>query len=92
LLKKYIKWGVWRLAVCPPYIQDARFLKVNEGTLFCRYLRNITKSDPLLYHVHLYDHPAASSSSVPHLTKYYERDQNEIGGAYGTYVGEERYI
>jgi hypothetical protein len=20
VLKKYIKWGVWRLAVCPPYI------------------------------------------------------------------------
>ena len=28
LLKKYIKWGVWRVAVCPSYIQDARFLKV----------------------------------------------------------------
>jgi hypothetical protein len=27
LLKKYIKWGVWRVAVCPSYIQDARFLK-----------------------------------------------------------------
>jgi hypothetical protein len=30
LLKQYIKWGVWRVAVCPSYIQDARFLKVNE--------------------------------------------------------------
>ena len=29
LLKKYIKWGVWRVAVCPSYIQYARFLKVN---------------------------------------------------------------
>jgi len=28
LLKKYIKWGVWRVAVYPSYIQDARFLKV----------------------------------------------------------------
>ena len=28
--KKYIKWGVWRVAVCPSYIQDARFLKVNN--------------------------------------------------------------
>jgi hypothetical protein len=28
-LKKYIKWGVWRVAVCLSYIQDARFLKVN---------------------------------------------------------------
>ena len=25
--KKYIKWGVWRVAVCPSYIQDARFNK-----------------------------------------------------------------
>jgi hypothetical protein len=25
-LKKYIKWGFWRVAVCPSY---ARFLKVN---------------------------------------------------------------
>jgi hypothetical protein len=29
VLKKYIKWGVWRVAVCPSYIYDARFLKVN---------------------------------------------------------------
>jgi hypothetical protein len=28
LLKKYIQRGVWRVAVCPSYIQDARFLKV----------------------------------------------------------------
>jgi hypothetical protein len=28
LLKKSIKWGVWRVAVCPSDIQDARFLKV----------------------------------------------------------------
>ena len=31
LLKKYKKWGVWRVAVCPSYIQDARFLKVNNA-------------------------------------------------------------
>jgi hypothetical protein len=31
-LKKYIKWGVWRVAVCPFYIQDARFLKVNASS------------------------------------------------------------
>jgi hypothetical protein len=29
LLKKYIKCGFWRVAVCPSYIEDARFLKVN---------------------------------------------------------------
>jgi hypothetical protein len=29
LLKKYIKWGVWRVAVCPFYIWDAQLLKVN---------------------------------------------------------------
>jgi hypothetical protein len=28
LLKKYIKWGVWWVGLCPSYIQDARFLKV----------------------------------------------------------------
>jgi hypothetical protein len=28
LLKKYIKWGVWRVAVCLSYKKDARFLKV----------------------------------------------------------------
>jgi hypothetical protein len=30
LLKKYIKWGVWRVAVCPFHIWDARFLKVKR--------------------------------------------------------------
>jgi hypothetical protein len=30
LLKKYIKWGVWRLEVCTSYIWDARFLKVKQ--------------------------------------------------------------
>jgi hypothetical protein len=29
LLKKYIKCGVWRVAVCPSYIYEARFLNVN---------------------------------------------------------------
>jgi hypothetical protein len=29
LLKKYKKWGVLRVAVCPSYIEDAGFLKVN---------------------------------------------------------------
>jgi hypothetical protein len=28
--KKYIKCNIWRVAVCPSYIQDARFLKVKE--------------------------------------------------------------
>ena len=27
--KKYIKCNIWRVAVRPSYIQDARFLKVN---------------------------------------------------------------
>jgi hypothetical protein len=27
-VEKYIKWGVWRVAVCPSYIEYARFLKV----------------------------------------------------------------
>jgi hypothetical protein len=33
LLKKYKKWGVLRVAVCPSYTQDARFLKVNSRSL-----------------------------------------------------------
>jgi hypothetical protein len=28
LLKKYKKWDVWRVAVCPFSIKDARFLKL----------------------------------------------------------------
>jgi hypothetical protein len=30
LLKKYKKWGVLKVAVCPSYIQDAGFLKVKQ--------------------------------------------------------------
>jgi hypothetical protein len=30
LLKKIHKMGCWRVAVCPSYILDARFLKVNQ--------------------------------------------------------------
>jgi hypothetical protein len=26
--KKYIKCNIWRVAVCPSYMWDARFLKV----------------------------------------------------------------
>jgi hypothetical protein len=29
MLKKYIKWGVWRVGLCQSYIYDARFLKFN---------------------------------------------------------------
>jgi hypothetical protein len=29
LLKKYKKWGVLKVAVCPSFIYDAGFLKVN---------------------------------------------------------------
>ena len=25
-----MKWGVWRVAMCPSYVQDARFLKVKH--------------------------------------------------------------
>jgi hypothetical protein len=55
LLKKYIKWGVWRVAVCPSYISDARFLKVNTGcyiendSIFKKFLPNFVKI-PL--HIH----------------------------------------
>jgi hypothetical protein len=30
LFKKYKKWGVLRVAVCPSFIWDAGFLKVKE--------------------------------------------------------------
>jgi hypothetical protein len=30
---KYIKCNIWRVAVRPSYIWDARFLKVNEGKM-----------------------------------------------------------
>jgi hypothetical protein len=29
LLKKYIKWGVWRVAVCPSYMLERTVPKVN---------------------------------------------------------------
>ena len=32
LLKKYIKCNIWRVAVRPFYIWDARFLKVKQET------------------------------------------------------------
>jgi len=31
--KKYIKCNIWRAAVHPSYIEDARFLKVNENSV-----------------------------------------------------------
>jgi hypothetical protein len=31
LLKKYKQWGFWRVAMCPSYIQDARFLRLKIG-------------------------------------------------------------
>jgi hypothetical protein len=39
LLKKYVKWGVWRVAVCLSYIKDARFLevKVSNVRIYVRY-------------------------------------------------------
>jgi hypothetical protein len=30
LLKKKIKCNIWRVAVCPSYLQDAQFLKVKH--------------------------------------------------------------
>jgi hypothetical protein len=35
-VEKYIKRGVWRVAVCLSYIQDAWFLKVNK------YIKHLT--------------------------------------------------
>jgi hypothetical protein len=33
--KKYIKCNIWRVAVRPSYIYDARFLKVNKDKNIC---------------------------------------------------------
>jgi hypothetical protein len=38
LLKKYIKWGVLRVAACPSKIKDARFLKVNVFQILPRHV------------------------------------------------------
>jgi hypothetical protein len=44
-LKKYIKCNIWRVAVSPSYIEDARFLKVkvtdNEMSLHFKSMRFI---------------------------------------------------
>ena len=64
----------------------------SDGTLFYRCVRKVTKSDSLLHHVHLSDRPAAWCSSFSHITIYYERYQNGMGEACGTYAGDERYI
>jgi hypothetical protein len=47
LLKKNIKWCVWRVAVCPSYIQNARFLKVKWqlGTVRYLYLRRLVPAN-----------------------------------------------
>jgi hypothetical protein len=38
--KKYIKWGVWRVAVCPSHISNARFLNVKCTALVEHQFRN----------------------------------------------------
>ena len=48
-LKKYIKCNIWRVAVRPSYIQDARFLKVKHaGTLSCGKLQMPNSKEKLL--------------------------------------------
>jgi len=37
----YIKCNIWRVALRPSYIQDARFLKVKTTVALTRYLYNI---------------------------------------------------
>jgi hypothetical protein len=39
VLKKYIKWGVWRVAVCLSYIYDAWFLRLNYIFFFTVIIR-----------------------------------------------------
>ena len=51
--KIYIKCNIWRVAVCPSYIWDARFLKFNVGHLWCglkqKYDRWTDDGQPNLY-------------------------------------------
>jgi hypothetical protein len=44
LLKKYKKWGVLWVAVCPSYIQDAGFLKVKQLYLGFKLTLQLTAS------------------------------------------------
>ena len=55
-----MKWGVWRVAVCPSYIQEARFLKVNVKSSRCVCLIHTntkyqSKHNNLLYNYCLWD-------------------------------------
>jgi hypothetical protein len=47
LLKKYIKQGFSKVAVCPSYIWDARFLKVKERVVLYVYSRRAIPLLPL---------------------------------------------
>ena len=62
LLKKYIKWGVWRVAVCASYIQDTRFLKVNVYRVSFLGVRRPR---------HGVDHPLPSTAAVKGRVELY---------------------
>jgi hypothetical protein len=44
--KKYIKCNIWRVAVRPSYIWDARFLKVNTDDCLCKEIYSHTLTIP----------------------------------------------
>jgi len=71
--KKYIKCNIWRVAVRPSYIQDARFLKVNELTSFQLVkIPRILWNPKVRYSIHKFLQPVpypepARSSPYPHI-------------------------
>jgi hypothetical protein len=64
--KKYIKCNIWRVAVRPSYIWDARFLKVNRTTLqvFVTYLTGALYVHPLWFYKHQHDNRVRSTQNA----------------------------
>ena len=56
--KIYIKWNIWRVAVRPSYIEDARFLKVKERSRSLEKRRSPST----------YPFVSLSLSACPHLS------------------------
>jgi hypothetical protein len=69
--KKYIKRGVWRVAVCLSYISDARFRKVNAGIINERnytttlYVRTFATCALKTFLWHKYAHLSAEFPLLP---------------------------
>jgi hypothetical protein len=88
--KQYIKWGVWRVAVCLSYIQDTQFLKVNGPNtlrqtcnLFFGWRGNVNYS-PI---THILNHPLYRDLTMNNLHKNTLNFVNVcVGGGYLTNI------